>query len=60
VVAGDKAKFDDSYLAFILTMVCLGFVFFFCGITIRQYYTTAKGRTQRGIITGMLLPEDTV
>ena len=43
---------------FIVLFTLLGFIFLFCGVTIRGFCTEKKGRTQRGIVTMMMLPED--
>ena len=54
----DDGAFDASYTRMIVTCVCISIIFCTLGIAMRIHCTQLKGRTSRGIITHMLLPED--
>mmetsp|Transcript_31779 Transcript_31779/g.63036 ORF Transcript_31779/g.63036 Transcript_31779/m.63036 type:complete len:80 (-) Transcript_31779:74-313(-) len=60
VIAEEDSKFNEPYTKIVLWSLFASFCFLAVGITIRRHCTIKKGRTERGIITSMLLPEDEV
>ncbi|GMH56293.1 hypothetical protein TrVE_jg11414 [Triparma verrucosa] len=60
VIPEEDSKFDQTYTEIILWSLFASILFFVCGAAIRRKCTIDKGRTDRGVITSMLLPEDEV
>jgi hypothetical protein len=60
VIAEEGTKFNESYTVIIIVALACSLAFAVCGCAIRKHCTIAKKRTDRGVITSMLLPEDEV
>ncbi|GMH77815.1 hypothetical protein TL16_g07542 [Triparma laevis f. inornata] len=60
VNAEENSPWDGTYTEVIVWSLFASFLFFVCGAAIRRKCTIQKGRTDRGVITSMLLPEDNV
>jgi hypothetical protein len=60
VIAEEDTKFNSEYTKLIIICLALSIAFAMCGCAIRRHCTIKKKRTDRGVITSMLLPEDEV
>ncbi|GMI42240.1 hypothetical protein TeGR_g10120 [Tetraparma gracilis] len=56
----DNNEQNEAYTSVIVACMLLAVAFAAAGISLRTYCTMKKGRTSRGIITTMMLPEDEV